>query len=244
MPATHRIYPNRNEVAQEYTNLVKQFVETRYPREEYIKCLFNLYEVNPTDNSVTHHEKTYYSSKDGYIYLLVALLTYPYITFQDLPMYIPLDVYNHMLIGLRFPRYEHLCNLSIHPRHCKPIAVEMTTLQQDAHEIAGEDMYSFLLPPYNDKNSFQEISVFLECRRMEIKVTHVKEDVLRFLTFSKIDAEKVQQLLKVSKFRGIETALNEMYDALSAEEQADLFWLIHWLDKNNLNYDYTKNEMK
>ena len=45
MPILHRIYPNRNEVAQEYTNLVKQFVETKYPREEYIKCFFDLYEV-------------------------------------------------------------------------------------------------------------------------------------------------------------------------------------------------------
>ena len=244
MLTPHRIYPNRSEVAQEYNNLVKQFVETKYPREEYIKCLFDLYEVNPTDNSVTHHEKTYYSSKDGYIHLLVALLTYPDITFQDLPMYIPLDVYNHMLIGLRFPRYEHICKLSINPRHRKPIAVEMTTLQQDAREIAGEDMYSFLLPPYNDKNSFQEISVFLECRKMEIKVTHVKEDALRFLTFNKIDAEKVQQLLNMSDFRGIETALKDMYNALSAEEQSDIFWLIHWLDRNDLKYDYIRNEMK
>lgn len=244
MTTPHRIYPNRNEVAQEYTHLVKQFVEAKYPREEYIKCLFDLYEVNPTDNSVTHMEKIYYPTKDGYIHLLVALLTYPDITFQDLPIYVPSEVYDHMLVGLRFPRYEHICNLSIHPRHRKPIAVEMTTLQQDAREIAGEDMYSFLLPPSHQQGAFQELAVYLECRRMEIKVTHVKEDALRFLTFSKIDAEKVQQLLNVSDFRGIETALNEMYDALSAEEQADLFWLIHWLDKNNLNYDYTKNEMK
>ena len=79
---------------------------------------------------------------------------------------------------------------------------------------------------------------------MEVKVTHVKEDALRFLTFSKIDAEKVQQLLHVSNFRGIETALKDMYNALSTAEQSDIFWLIHWLDKNALKYDYTSNEMK
>lgn len=244
MTTPHRIYPHRNEVAQEYTNLVKQFVETKYPREEYIKCLFDLYEVDPADNSVTHLEKIYYPTKDGYIHLLVALLTYPDITFQDLPMYVPSEVYDHMIIGLRFPRYEHICNLSIHPRHRKPVAVEMITLQQDAREIAGEDMYSFQLPPSLQEKVFQELAVFLECRKMEIKVTHVKEDALRFLTFSKIDAEKVQQLLHVSNFRGIETALNDMYNALSTEEQSDIFWLINWLDRNDLNYNYTKKELK
>ena len=244
MTTPHRIYPNRNEVAQEYTHLVKQFVEAKYPREEYIKCFFDLYEVNPTDNSVTHTEKIYYPTKEGYIHLLVALLTYPDVTFQDLPMYVPSEVYDHMLIGLRFPRYEHVCNLSIHPRHRNPIAVEMTTLQQDGREIAGEDMYSFLLPPSHQQGAFQELAVYLECRRMEINVTHVKEDALRFLTFSKIDAEKVQQLLNVSDFRGIEIALKDMYNALSTEEQLDIFWLIHWLDRNDLKYDYIKNEMK
>ena len=64
------------------------------------------------------------------------------------------------------------------------------------------------------------------------------------LTFSKIDADKVQQLLNVSDFRGIETALKDMYNALSTEEQSDIFWLIHWLDRNDLKYDYIKNEMK
>ena len=83
MSTPHRIYPSRNEVAQEYTNLVKQFVETKYPREEYIKCLFNLYEVNPTDNSVTHMEKIYYPTKEGYIRLLVALLTYPELGYSN-----------------------------------------------------------------------------------------------------------------------------------------------------------------
>ena len=69
MLTPHRIYPNRNEVAQEYTHLVKQFVETKYPREEYIKCLFDLYEVNPTDNSVTHMGRyTIQRNTDIFIY--------------------------------------------------------------------------------------------------------------------------------------------------------------------------------
>ena len=101
MTTPHRIYPNCNEVAQESTHLVKQFVETKYPREEYIKCLFDLYEVNPTDNSVAHMGKIYYPTKEGYIRLLVALLTYPDITFQDLPMYIPSEVYDHISTSVK-----------------------------------------------------------------------------------------------------------------------------------------------
>lgn len=99
-------------------------------------------------------------------------------------------MYDGLLRALYFPRYNLFYNLSVNPRHYSSIAIELTTLQQDAREIAGEDMYSFLLPPSHQQGAFQELAVYLECRRMEIKVTHVKEDALRFLTFSKIDAEK------------------------------------------------------
>ncbi len=66
---------------------------------------------------------------------------------------------------------------------------------------------------------------------MEIRVTHVKEDTLRFLIFRQIDAEKVQHLLHAANSRGIEAALNDIYNALPVEERSDLFWIIHWLCK-------------
>lgn len=223
---------------------IKPFIETKYVDNEFIPCQFDLYRVNISDNSISQQKKICNLKKKEYIQLLTLLLMCPDITFQDLPIYIDKELYEKLLVGLRFPRFQHICKLSIHPRHHNPIAVEMTTLQQDAREIAGEDMYSFQLPPSLQEKVFQELAVFLECHKMEIKVTHVKEDALRFLTFSKIDAEKVQQLLHVSNFRGIETALNDMYNTLPTEEQADLFWLIHWLDRNDLKYDYIKNEMK
>lgn len=245
MNYTQHITKHRKEAAQEYVGIVQRFIKKKYARDKRIDCQFDLY-YHDVDNlrKAKHHKIVLQLPRIAYTQLLVVLLTYPDLTFQDLPVYIPRGLYDGLLRALYFPRYSHVYNLSVHPSHFGPVAVEMTTLQKDAREIAGEDMYSFLLPPSHQQGAFQELAVYLECRKMEIKVTHVKEDTLRFLTFSKIDAEKVQQLLHVSNFRGIETALNDMYNALPTEEQADLFWLIHWLDRNDLKYDYTSNEMK
>ena len=245
MKYTQYITKHRKEVAQEYVSIVQHFIRKKYARDKRIDCRFDLY-YHDVDNlrKAKHHKIVLHLPRIAYTQLMVVLLTYPDLTFQDLPVYIPRGLYDGLLRALYFPRYSHVYNLSVHPSHFSPIAVEMTTLQQDAREIAGEDMYSFQLPPSLQEKVFQELAVFLECRKMEIKVTHVKENALRFLTFSKIDAEKVQQLLNVSDFRGIETALNDMYNALPTEEQADLFWLIHWLDRNDLKYDYIRNEMK
>ena len=46
-------------------------------------------------------EKIYYPTKEGYIHLLVALLTYPDITFQDLPVYLPTEVYDHISTAVK-----------------------------------------------------------------------------------------------------------------------------------------------
>lgn len=238
MNYTHHITKNRKEAAGEYVSLVQHFIKKKYAHEERIDCRFDIY-YHEADNlrKVKHHKLVLPLPRIAYTQLMVVLLTYPDLTFQDLPVYIPRGLYDGLLCALYFPRYSHVYNLSVHPSHYGPIAVEMTTLQKDAREIAGEDMYTFLLPPLiND--SLQDVSVHCECRKVEFKVMRFEHDKERLAvyTFGHIDAAQLENTLGVSDFRGIKEALLKIYNTLSHEEQSDVFWPIYWLNKNNIRH--------
>ena len=238
MNYTTHIPLRRKEAAREYVSLVQELIKSKYKHDDYIDCTFELY-YHSVENKrrVKYEERKIFLTKLGYTQLMVVLLTYPDISFQDLPIYIPRRLYDILLQRLRLPRFQHVCNLSRAPRHSSPVAIEMTTLQQDAREIAGEDIYTFILPPYmNDE--FQEVVACCECRQLEIRITQLEHDHNRvgFYTYDHIDAHAIQNLLSALDFRGIELKLKEMYNALSVEEQSDIFWPIHWLDRNNIPY--------
>lgn len=242
MKYTYHITKHRKEVAQEYVGIVKQFIKSKYNLRSAIECQFDLYylDLKSKKPRVKHgkHDKCVIElTKFEYTYLMVVLLTFPDITFQDLAVYVPRRVYDHLLLLLRFPRFSQACNLSIDTKRSQPIAVDMTTLQDDAREIAGEDMYTFLLPPpIND--CLQDVSAHCECRKVEFKVMRFEynEERLAVYSFGRIDATQMETALGVSDFRGIKEALLKIYDSLPHEEQSDVFWPIHWLDKNDIHY--------
>lgn len=236
------ILNRRKEAAAEYLVLVQEFIKSKYTRQRVIECQFDLYhlELGNKKPRVRHGKLdkcVIQLSKSEYTYLLVVLLTFPDITFQDLAVYVPRRVYDHLLLLLRFPRFDQVCNLSIDPKRRQPVAVDMITLQDDAREIAGEDMYTFLLPPPID-NYLQEVSAHCECRKVEFKVMRFEYDKERLAVYSfgSIDAAQLEKKFGVSDFRGIKEALLKIYDSLPHEEQSDVFWPIHWLDKNDIHY--------
>lgn len=236
------ILNRRKEAAAEYLVLVQEFIKSKYARQRVIECQFDLYylELGNKKTRVRHgkHDKCVIQlSKSEYTYLMVVLLTFPDITFHDLAVYVPRRVYDHLLLLLRFPRFSQVSNLSIDTKRCQPIAVDMTTLQDDAREIAGEDMYTFLLPPPID-NCLQDVSAHCECRKVEFKVMRFEYDKERLAVYSfgQIDAALLENTLGVSDFRGIKEALLKIYNTLSHEEQSDVFWPIYWLDRNNIHY--------
>lgn len=240
------ITKNRKEAAREYVSIVQYFIRKKYAREECIDCRFDLY-YHDVDNlrKAKHHKIVLHLPRIAYTQLMVVLLTYPDLTFQDLPVYIPRGLYDGLLCALYLPRYSHVYNLSVHPSRFGPIAIEMTTLQKDAREIAGEDIYTFALPPRID-NNFRELSVRCECRKLDVMVMQLEteNDRVAFYSYCKIDAAALQRLLNVSDFRGIEQAWNEIYESLPAEKQDDVFWLVHWLDEHSINYVYKESFMK
>ena len=246
MNYTQHITKNRKEAAKEYVGIVQHFIKKKYAREERIDCQFDIY-YHEAENlrKVKRHKIVLHLPRIAYTQLMVVLLTYPDLTFQDLPVYIPRGLYDGLLRALYFPRYSHVYNLSVHPSHFGPIAVEMTTLQKDAREIAGEDIYTYALPPRID-NNFRELSVRCECRKLDVMVMQleVENDRVAFYSYCKIDAAALQRLLNVSDFRGIEQAWNEIYESLPAEKKDDVFWLVHWLDEHSINYVYKESFMK
>lgn len=238
MNYTQHITKNRKEAAREYVSLVQHFIKKKYAHEKRIDCRFDIY-YHEADNlrKVKRHKIVLPLPRIAYTQLMVVLLTYPDLTFQDLPVYIPRGLYDGLLCALYFPRYSHVYNLSVHPSHYGPIAVEMTTLQKDAREIAGEDMYTFLLPPLiND--SLQDVSVHCECRKVEFKVMRFEYDKERLAVYSfgSVDSAQLEKILGVSDFRGIKEALLKIHNTLPREEQSDVFWPIYWLNKNNIRH--------
>lgn len=231
-----RIYPNRDVAKARYADLVTQYVEDKYHSEEYIECQFDIYMINPEDNTLIRKVTTYCPTKEGLIHLLTALLTYPDITFQDMPIYIPLEVYDHMLNGLKFPRHEHISHWRIGARHHLPVAVEMATLQKLAQEIAGEEMCSFELQLSNSKYR-KEAIVSIECHRMDIQVIQAYEDAPKFDTYCQVDLNRVKELLNVSNNMELRYALCAMSKA-HASDTEDVAWIVAWLDENNLKYEH------
>ena len=240
MNYTQHITKPRKEAAQEYIGIIKRFIKSKYYAQERIDCQFDLYYHDVTNpQKVKHQQKVLPLIPMAYTQLLVVLLASPDLTFQDLPMYIPRGLYDAIIKALYFPRYEHVHNLSRHPRRSPSVAVEMTTLQQDAREIAGEDIYTFGLPP-EPTGYFHEIFIHCECRKLRINIMRVEHDPTRiaYHTYTDIDASKIQELLGVKDFRGIESTWKDIYKNLPSFEQTDIFWLIHWLDANSLKYTY------
>ena len=171
-----------------------------------------------------------------------TLLEYPNLTFQDLPHYISLKIYEKIIFQLRFPYHGNALQLYIDPSRSLPVAIEMTTLQQDAHEIAGEDMYSFSLP-ISQKNIRDSQGINLRLKKMEITMWHYSGLLPRVTAkYIDIDAIEVERALGVDNFRGIEEILNTMFQKIVEKEDAEPLWLIHWLDENSISYTKLEEE--
>lgn len=244
MNYTKHIFPRRKEVAKEYICLIREFLKSKYARQDVIDCRFDLYHIDfkSKRRRIKHckfDKRIIPLSMTEYTQLMVVLLAFPDITFQDLPMYIPLKLYDQLLVLLRFPRYSHICNLSMHPNHSQPVAVEMTTLQRDAREIAGEDIYSFGFP-LKATGPFEEISIHLERRLMDVTISMIRNGRLVNLYYKKIDAIAVEQILNVNDFRGIERELTRVYEQLANNANLNIFWIVQWLDENSLKYIYSE----
>ena len=217
--------------------LVSQYMRRKYKSEETISCRFDMYRIDiEHDDKIDKYHWAAELTKREYSSIMRTLLEYPNLTFQDLPHYISLKIYEKLILHLRFPYFGNVCGLYIDPSRSLPVAVEMTALQQDAHEIAGEDMYSFTLSS-EQNNIHNRIDVDIRLKKIEIST--YRYSGLSFFIMSKyidIDALEVERALGVDNYRGIENALNIMYQKIAEKEDPGQLWLIHWLDENSISY--------
>ena len=221
--------------------LVSQYMRKKYKLEESISCRFDMYRIDiEHDDKIDKYHWAAELTRREYSSIMRTLLEYPNLTFQDLPHYISIKIYEKLILHLRFPYFGNVCGLYIDPSRSLPVAVEMTTLQQDAHEISGEDMYSFTFSSVKN-NIHDRIDFDIRLKKMEISI--YRYSGLSFFIMSKyidIDALEVERALEVDNFRGIEKALNTMYQKVVEKEEPESLWLIHWLDENSISY--TKSE--
>ena len=217
--------------------LVSRYMRKKYKSEDTISCRFDMYRIDiEHNNKIDKYHWAAELTKREYSSIMRTLLEYPNLTFQDLPHYISLKIYEKIILHLRFPYFGNVCGLYIDPSRSLPVAVEMTALQQDAYEIAGEDMYSFSLP-ITQKKIRDSQGINLRLKKMEITMWHYSGLFPRVTAkYIDIDALEVERALGVDNYRGIENALNIMYQKIVGKDDPGQLWLIHWLDENSISY--------
>ena len=215
---------------------VDEYMKKRYNKATYILCWFNLYYVDikklrcPKDDL----GKTFLK-RDTYTTLLSLLLKHPEMTFQELPRYIPLQLYEDLLFYLQLPTTTHFIYPDRPHSRSMPIAVEMTTLQRDVYEIAGDKPYHFSINSNTPEFEFEVISVSIWMKKMEIDLRYTSKNHKVNAIYGMIDVAAVMRALKVKTYKGIDGAFWRIWNKLP-DDQSDVFWITRWLDHHGIKY--------
>lgn len=215
---------------------VDEYMKKRYNKATYILCWFNLYYVDikklrcPKDDL----GKTFLK-RDTYTTLLSLLLKHPELTFQELPRYIPPRLYEDLLFYLQLPTTRHFIYPDTPHSRSMPIAVEMTTLQRDVHEIAEDEPYSFCINSNTPEFEFEVISVSIWMKKMEIDLRYTSKNHKVNAIYGMIDVESVKNALKVKTYKGIDGAFWRMWNKMP-NDKSDVFWIIRWMDRHSITY--------
>lgn len=244
---------------QHLQRLVEEYVTKKYVGDDYIRCFLNPFYVQTLKD-----ENGVFKENDGYLHyyepdlallvpkdyctLLYAVVQHPGLVFQELPFYIPIELYRQLVDALSctnvLDAYEHPNLLD----NCEssPVAVHMTTLLEDAAEIVGEDMCTSLIQTYRPYRNYTEASVHIEIciGLMEVYIDYENSGDMSKRIMNKrhreiygmIDLKKVMSALKVEGYAEVKDALRQLYAEFSSEEQDSLKWIIRWLDQQGINY--------
>lgn len=217
---------------------VDKFMKKRCKNGKSLLCWYFLYFIDiKHKNRIVEYPWNIELDREDYITLLTVLLKHPEITFQELPCYIPYELYKQILICLRFPAVRHSsCPDDPRPRS-NPIGVDMVSLQEDAKAIAGDDPYSFSLYTYtyNPKVEYESLVVNIWMKKMEVRINYTLNKQEYTAIYGMIDIDKVKKVLRIKTYKGIENSLCR-YRQKMPMEQLDMFWLVRWLDNHEIKY--------
>lgn len=224
---------------------VDKFMKKTYKDAENILCWFYRYftDIKHKNHIVAHPWKIELDRED-YATLLTVLLKHPEITFQELPCFIPYKLYEEILISLRFPAIRHYLRPDDPEPRSNPIGIDMTSLQDDANAIAGDEPYSFLLNSYtyNPKLEFESLDVIIWIQQMEVRISYTINKQANTVIYGMIDVEAVKKALRVKTNKGIESSLSR-YGKKLPKEKSDIFWLVRWLDSHGIKYVYAEDKI-
>lgn len=217
-------------------NNVNEYLKKEYNDAKYILCWFDLYYIDITRKSRIRWspEKTILK-RETYVSLLLLILKHPEITFYELPRYIPFQLYEDLLFYLQLPTTRHFINPDRPHSRSIPIAVEMTTLQRDVYEIAGDKPYNFCINSNTPEFEFEVISVSIWMKKMEIDLRYTSKNHKVNAVYGMIDVESVMNALKVKTYKGIDGAFWRMWNKLP-NDKSDVFWIIRWIDNHGIKY--------
>lgn len=221
-------------------NQIEQYLDTKYTKKsEYIFCVFDIYSFDTKRNKVSKSYGKMPPKKADYVLLLSILLKHPEITFAELPRFIPEHLYIDMLYFLRFPTTCHPNNPDLPIHHHDPIAVGMTTLQEDVRAIAQDEPYNFSLYSNTPEAEFESILVSIWMKKMEVKIDYTigKRNVVA--KYGMIDVEQILNILHVKTYKGIDGALWRIGQKLP-DDKSDIHWIARWLEKHEVEYIYAE----
>ncbi len=216
-------------------------MDAKYTKKsEYIFCVFDIYSFDAKRNKVSKSYGKMTPKRADYAYLLSVLLKHPEITFAELPRFIPEHLYIDMLYYLLFPTTRHPNNPDLPIHRFNPIAVEMTTLQEDVKAIAQDEPYNFSLYCNTPEAKFECILVSIWMKKMEVKIDYTINKRNVVAKYGLIDVEQIKEILHVKTYRGIHGALYRISQKLP-DDKSDILWIKRWLDRHKVKYIHAED---
>ena len=248
---------------QNLQRIVENYVEKKYGKDESILCSFNPFyvETNEKDGVANHGHLLYIEpevvmlTKEDYCSLLFAAVQHPGLVFQELPFYIPIKLYRHIVNSFS---YVSVLDSDNHPDvmngESMPIAVHMTTLLADAREIIGNDRCFDNMQRCSPYRNYEQASVdvkicmgimevYVDCENsgnmsLDINATRHRD------IYGMIDAQKVMSVLNVKTCKDIPNALHQLFAESTVADQNELTWLIRWLDIHGIAYIHAEGDQE
>lgn len=231
--------------------LVEKYVEEKYKDDETILCYFEPYLVFEEEGQAHCYDtELVWLSKEDYISLLFILVIHRGITFEELPLYIPIELYKRVIGAFRF---FHYYEPEDHPETLEecgsPMAVVMTTLRADANEIVGDEMVSILIQSCKKCKEFYSAYVHAEIWMGLFEVTifryNDEEETTRHCSiYGMIDAKAFLSALHVQSCDEVAEVLWKMCEEYTLKNKSDIAWLVRWLDSNGIRYLHCEGVQK
>lgn len=228
---------------QHLHQVVEKYVKEKYKDDEKVLCYFEPYFVDEEEElSHCYDNELVWLSKEEYISLLFVVVIHRGITFEELPLYIPIDLYKRLIGAFRF---IHFLGQEDHPialeENSSPMAIVMRTLKDDVNEIIGDEMTSILVQSCGKCKEFHLANVHVEIWMgvAEVNIYRYEDEekkTCKHNIYGMIDAKAFLSALHVQSCDEVAEILWKMCEEYTSKNKTDITWLVRWLNTNGIKY--------